>query len=118
MLRGARALRADVASFNLENDPRHAGQGPAALAEIEALGVSAVAVQEILDPARFAREAREHLGERWEFVWAEAGGPQRVGVLYDSEALELSAARVHTEGAAVAAGAPGAGGRAGGSRLG
>lgn len=34
--------------------------------------VSAVGVQEITDPERFAHEAKERLGESWSFVYQEA----------------------------------------------
>ncbi len=84
-----------MATFNLENYPRHAGQGPAAFEVISGLGVSAVAMQEILRPGQFAREARAHLGEEWAFVASRRGGKQRVGVLYDGAALELVGAREH-----------------------
>ncbi len=86
-----------VATFNLENYPRHEGQGRAAFEVISGLEVSAVAMQEIVNPERFAREARRHLGASWRFVWSREGGPQRVGVLYDSDALELRGSRSHVE---------------------
>jgi len=54
------------ATFNIEDFPKDTRQVDAAFAEIERLDASFVAVEEIGDPALFARVAHERLG--WKFV--------------------------------------------------
>lgn len=86
-----------VATLNLENYPKHDRQGPAAMALIKELGVSAVALQEITRPDQFAARAREDLGPQWDFVWANAGNQQRLGVLYDRNKLAVVDQKIHRE---------------------
>jgi len=62
--RAAAPLR--FATFNIEDFPKDSRQVDAAFAEIATLDASFVAVEEIGDPALFARIARDRLG--WEFV--------------------------------------------------
>src|SRR6516165_10092838 len=54
------------ATFNIEDFPKDSRQVDAAFAEIAALDASFVAVEEIGDPALFARLAHDRLG--WKFV--------------------------------------------------
>lgn len=85
------------ATLNLENYPKHAEQGPAALDMIEDLDVSAVALQEITKPDQFRAQARAHLGQHWDFRWADRGGSQRLGFLYDSRELRVIGEIIHDD---------------------
>ncbi len=62
--------------------------------EIRKTGTSLLAVNEILNTRRFARFAREKLGPQWRFVYARPGGPQKVGLLYDTSVFEILEKRV------------------------
>lgn len=84
-----------VATFNIENYPRDTRQEHGAFAALRALDAPVVAVQEITDPAAFARAARAHLGESYRFVHDDAGNRQRVGVLYDGARFDLAYVRTH-----------------------
>lgn len=86
-----------IATLNLENYPKHPQQGPAAFAMIRDLDVSAVALQEITRPQQLAAEAREQLGPSWSFVWADTGGFQRVGFLYDTDEMTVLSTQAHSE---------------------
>jgi endonuclease/exonuclease/phosphatase family metal-dependent hydrolase len=86
-----------IATLNLENYPRHSGQGAAAFAMIKDLKVSAVAMQEITKPDAFTAEAKKHLGAQWDFVWAARGGMQRVGLLYNTDKLAVIGTEIHEE---------------------
>lgn len=86
-----------VATFNIENYPKSPRQARGAFETIRALDATAVAVQEITDPADFTRAAQRHLGASWRFVFPDGGPPQRVGVLFDGDALVLRGTRVHRE---------------------
>jgi endonuclease/exonuclease/phosphatase family metal-dependent hydrolase len=85
------ALR--LGTFNIEHFPRSDAQVERVFALIEALEVNALAVQEILDPKRFEREARARLGRAWRFVYSKGGSRFRLGVLYDGRALKLLSSR-------------------------
>ncbi|GEM_PF-1149213 len=54
-------------------------------------------VNEILNPERFARFAVEHLGPQWRFVYAEEGGRQKVGFLYNSSVVRVRDRKVYSE---------------------
>jgi predicted extracellular nuclease len=56
-----------------------------------------LAVNEILNPERLQRFAREHLGKSWRFVYAREGGPQKVGFLYNSDTTTLKSRRTFTQ---------------------
>lgn len=86
-----------IATFNIEDFPRHDRQVTGAFREIAALDARLVAVQEILDPATFARAARTHLGATWRFVHLDTA-PDRapgahpshhLGLAYDERAWTL-----------------------------
>jgi endonuclease/exonuclease/phosphatase family metal-dependent hydrolase len=93
------------ATFNIEDWPRHAEQIDGAFAEIAGLDAGFVAVQEIYEPARFAREARSHLGVAWELVETDTApldtaGPHRshhLGVLFDRRRWTAVSSTVHDE---------------------
>ncbi len=94
-----------VATFNIENYPKSPRQEAGAFEAIRQVGVAALGVQEIVEPAAFADAARRRLGERWRFVHAEGGPKQRVGVLFDGGELELLSTHTHRETEAVYPGA-------------
>lgn len=86
-----------VGSWNIENYPKSTRQEAGAFALIKALGVAALGVQEITAPRRFGRHARKVLGASWRFVYATPSPEQRVGVLFNSSALELLSTRTYPE---------------------
>lgn len=91
-----------IATFNIETFPRHERQVEGAFGEIAALEADAVAVEEIIDPARFEREAVARLGSHWQFAHAETmpeGSPYTVhiGVLYDREVYALVGEKLHDD---------------------
>ena len=95
------------ATFNIENFPKDARQIDGAFAQIAALGASFVAVQEISEPALFAREAARRLGAAWEFVhldtapwtpWTRgAGKSHHNGVVFDTQVWTFLSSRAHHE---------------------
>ncbi len=90
------ALR--IASFNIEDFPKDERQIEGAFAEIAAVDVPVIALQEITDPAVFEREAKARLGERWQFVYEEpVPDHHRTGVLFDSTVYRHVATRAHDE---------------------
>jgi hypothetical protein len=78
-----------VATFNIENFPKHTCQEAGAFATLASLGVSAIAVQEIVDTQTFASAAATRLGDIWRVTFATTSSQQRVAVLYDSVRLSL-----------------------------
>ncbi|MDQ3037895.1 MAG: endonuclease/exonuclease/phosphatase family protein [Myxococcota bacterium] len=93
--RCARAPEMAIVTFNIENFPRDERQIEGAFATLRALDVPVVAVQELIDPARFEREAQARLGEEFELVVSPVGPVRRLGVLFDGDAYALSWARAH-----------------------
>ncbi len=57
--------------------------------EIRRLRVDILAVNEILSPRRMNRFAHDFLGPDRRFVWAQEGGAQKVGFLYDGSTVRL-----------------------------
>lgn len=94
-----------VATFNIENYPKSPRQEAGAFEAIKAIEVAALGVQEIVEPEAFADGAKRRLGPGWRFVHAEGGPKQRVGVLFDGEALELLSTKTHRETEAIYPGA-------------
>jgi len=99
---GAGPLR--IATFNIENFPKHARQIDGVFDELARLDVGIVAVQEIVDHEVFAHAARERLGRDWDFVHvstAPLGGTQHpvhhLGVLFDRAAFTLVSTEVHDD---------------------
>ncbi|HEU0031240.1 MAG TPA: endonuclease/exonuclease/phosphatase family protein [Kofleriaceae bacterium] len=94
---------ARLATFNIENFPKHARQTEAAFDEIAALDASVVGVQEIYEPALLAREAKARLGDTWELVSADTAPTatrypsHHLGVLFDRATWRHVATRVHDE---------------------
>jgi len=86
-----------LATFNIEHFPKSERQVEEAFRLLADLDVAAVGVQEITDPVRFDREARERLGASWRSIFAHPCPAHRVGVVFDSERLELLSTRTHTE---------------------
>lgn len=64
---------------------------------IRSIDPDILAVNEILDPKRLARFARERLGSSWRFACAAQGDPLKVGFLYNSSVVTLSGQKVFTE---------------------
>lgn len=54
-----------------------------------------LALNEILDPERFARFAASQLGPQWKFAFAAEGGPLKVGFLYDSTVITIQYQEVY-----------------------
>src|SRR3954452_11894079 len=85
------ALR--IATFNIEDFPKNPAQVRGAFAELGQTHASIIAVQEIDDPAVFARAAHEYLGASWQFVpsgWTPAlDHPRHLGVAFDSTRFQL-----------------------------
>jgi endonuclease/exonuclease/phosphatase family metal-dependent hydrolase len=89
-----------LATFNIKNFPQDRRQIDGAFAEIRGLGASFVGVQEISEPALFAREATSRLGPRWQFVsidtkpvGQEPAGHHN-GVLFDGARWAFAGMRV------------------------
>ena len=97
--------RLRIATFNIEDFPKHARQVDGAFAEIAALDADVIAVQEIIDHELFARAARDRLGADWSFVHVDTAplglpAPHRshhLGVLFDRRKLTLVSVAVHDE---------------------
>ena len=53
------------------------------------LDIEVLGVQEIVDPPLFEAMAKRHLGENFEFIYAQAESKQKVGILYDKSAVQL-----------------------------
>jgi endonuclease/exonuclease/phosphatase family metal-dependent hydrolase len=89
------------ATFNIEDFPKSDRQIAGAFDEIARTGASFVAVQEIVEPALFAREARARLGDDWEFVATSLGDRAQpfheLGVLYDRRVWTLAGTAVHDD---------------------
>jgi hypothetical protein len=86
-----------IATFNIEDFPKDDRQVAGAFDEIARTGASAVAVEEIIDTARFAREARARLGADWQFVAEPSGDRLRLGVVFDGATWELLSQRMHDD---------------------
>src|SRR5262249_32973514 len=86
-----------VATFNIENYPKSGRQEVGAFDAIRSLDAVAIGVQEITDTAAFAAAAERRLGASWRFVFADPGPAQRVGVLFDGDALSLLSTRTLRE---------------------
>jgi endonuclease/exonuclease/phosphatase family metal-dependent hydrolase len=90
-------VRLRIATFNIENFPKHTKQIAGAFEEIEALNAPIVAVQEITNPEVFITAAKRRLGEHWRFEFVETGSvlEHRIGVLYNSRVVRHVKTRVH-----------------------
>ncbi|MEO8700720.1 MAG: endonuclease/exonuclease/phosphatase family protein [Kofleriaceae bacterium] len=101
---GDEPTRLRVVTFNIEDFPKHQRQIEGAFAELAALKPDVVALQELVDPALFEREARARLGSDWGFVSASTeplgaiGHPvHHLGLLYDRRTLKLVSVRLRDE---------------------
>lgn len=90
-----------VATFNIEDFPKNPGQVRAAFDELLATHASVIAVQEIDDPALFARAAHDRFGSQWQFVpsaWTQPEEhPRHLGVLFDTTRWQLAGSTLHTD---------------------
>lgn len=82
-----------VATFNIEDFPQHEAQVAGAFAELGKLDASIVAVQEIMEPARFERELHARLGADWAFVHT-SDGSHELGVMFDRDTWRLVSMRI------------------------
>jgi endonuclease/exonuclease/phosphatase family metal-dependent hydrolase len=85
-----------VATFNIEEFPQNARQIDGAFRELAATAAPIVAVQEIMDPPRFAHELHARLGDAWDFVHTDTGGFD-LGVAFDRRAWRFVAMQIHDE---------------------
>jgi len=90
-----------IATFNIEDFPKSPAQVRAAFDELASTHAEIIAVQEIDDPALFARAAHERLGVTWQFVpsaWTQPEEhPRHLGVLFDSTRWQLAGTTLHTD---------------------
>jgi endonuclease/exonuclease/phosphatase family metal-dependent hydrolase len=90
-----------IATFNIENFPKHARQVTAAFDELVRLDAGILAVQEITDPVLFATTARRRLGEPWSFVHIDTTSgrrehrPHHLGVAWDRRRYRFVQLRIH-----------------------
>jgi endonuclease/exonuclease/phosphatase family metal-dependent hydrolase len=86
-----------VATFNIENFPKSEGQVKGAFELLAELDVAAVGVQEITDPDVFQRGAHQYMGAHWRAELCSDCGMHRVGVVFDTERLELLSTRSYDD---------------------
>ena len=90
-----------VATFNIEDFPKNPAQVRAAFDELLATHASIIAVQEIDDPALFARAAHARFGAQWQFVpsaWTQhEEHPRHTGVLFDGARWQLAGSTLHLD---------------------
>ena len=55
---------------------------------LKELDIELLAVEEIVDPVMFADSAKKYMGEQFKFIYSPSGGDQKVGFLYNSDALQ------------------------------
>ena len=101
-----RACRHDAAplrfaTFNIEDFPKNARQVAGAFDEIRRLDASFVGVQEIGDPELFAAQARERLGDAWQFVHINVAPlphpAHHLGVVFDSRVWTFVSMAAHDQ---------------------
>jgi endonuclease/exonuclease/phosphatase family metal-dependent hydrolase len=106
-----RACRHDAATplrfatFNIEDFPKNARQVAGAFDEIRRLDASFVGVQEIGDPELFAAQARERLGDAWQFAHINSGPlahrsshpAHHLGVVFDTRVWTFVSMAAHDE---------------------
>jgi hypothetical protein len=93
---GCFAAKPRLATFNIENYPRSEAQEEGAFEAIRDLDSSLIAVQEITDPAGFCGAAKRRLGPSWDCAFTDRP-LQRIGVVYDRDALRLLSTAIHRE---------------------
>lgn len=89
-----------VVTFNIERFPRSSGQIAKAFDLIETLEPDVLAVQEIMHPEVFAREARDRLGDHYAFAHTTPGtrgNRYQLGVLYDTRRYTLEHHATHPD---------------------
>ena len=78
--------------YNIEMryPPKGAATDTTALFQLlKELDIELLGVQEIVDPPLFGAMAKRHMGKQWEFIYAPSNAWQKVGLLYNSDKLEL-----------------------------
>jgi endonuclease/exonuclease/phosphatase family metal-dependent hydrolase len=85
-----------IVTYNIEDFPKSELQVEHAFRTIVGLEAPVVAVQEILDAKAFERAAKTELGSSWKV--AVASDARAVGLLYDSDRLELRSTKQHEIG--------------------
>lgn len=88
---------ARVATFNVENYPKHDLQRRKVPQIIGELDVPIVALQEVVDPGGFERDVQQELGAHWRLAVSSQGPRQKLAVLYDSRVANLLSVRDHAE---------------------
>jgi endonuclease/exonuclease/phosphatase family metal-dependent hydrolase len=91
--------RLRVATFNIEDFPKDARQIEGAFGELAKLEAPIIAVEEIMDPFVFAREATARLGDHWQAVFEPfvALGYRHNGVLFDRDAFRFVSTRIYDD---------------------
>jgi hypothetical protein len=88
-----------IATFNIEDFPKHDQQITGAFDELARLDAPIVAVQEIVEPELFRATARALLGDHWTFVAVDtrrgAHPTHHLGVLFDDRVFTHVRTRVH-----------------------
>lgn len=92
---GGEAL--SVATFNVENYPKHELQRKTVPRAIAALKVPIVALQEVVDVKRFERDIQAELGNHWVLASSSQGPSQKLAILYDSTKVQFVSKRDYSE---------------------
>lgn len=86
-----------VATFNVENYPKHDLQRKNVPEAIGKLNTPIVALQEVVDPKRFEQDVQKELGNHWVLAVSSQGPSQKLAVLYDSTKATLVSKRDYSE---------------------
>lgn len=86
-----------VATFNVENYPKHDVQRKMVPQAIGKLEVPIVALQEVVDTRRFEADVQKELGNQWVLAASSQGPSQKLAVLYDSTQAQLLSQRDYSE---------------------
>lgn len=88
-----------IATFNIEDFPKDDRQIDGAFAELAGLDAPIIAVQEIMDPRRFAAAMRQHLGTDWRVAFEPFVelGYRHTGVVFDTRRFAMMSTTIHDE---------------------
>ncbi|MEZ4240418.1 MAG: endonuclease/exonuclease/phosphatase family protein [Myxococcota bacterium] len=86
-----------VATFNIENFPRHERQITGAFAALRALDAPVIALQEVTSASRLQDAVRRELGPQWGVAVSTGDDAHRLAVLWDTGALDLVSVRSRDE---------------------
>lgn len=96
-----------LATWNIRDYPESTKQEDAVFAEVAALGVDVLALQEITDPARLRDQARQRLGGQWRSEFSsDSKAIHQVGLLFNDDVVDLGWTREHPEVALYAGARP------------